>query len=211
MQIWNPCGRSLFLSWMRGSSVSFFNRISVFDEKASAALGIEPQEGALFKLAAVIAHSGDSWFWCGALFIFWLFSSGDRERTIAYWGGSIALTACFVFVLKRVIARTRPEGEWGNVYRKTDPYSFPSGHAVRGGLILMLAVNTFEQKWVIAIFAVWAVLMILSRVATGVHYFLDVLGGFFLGLLIGWFWFAVQPFIYQHFSVLFDKSSWFKK
>ena len=206
-----PCGKSLFLFWMRSKSVSYINRITDFDEKVTGALRIEPQEGTLFKLAAIIAHSGDSWLWCGILFLLWLFSAGDRERIIAYWGGSIALTACFVFVLKRVIARTRPEGEWGNIYRKTDPYSFPSGHAVRGGLILMLAVNTFEQKWIIGIFAVWAILMILSRVATGVHYFLDVLGGFILGLMIGWFWIAVRPFIYSNFTVLFDKSLWFQK
>jgi membrane-associated phospholipid phosphatase len=52
--------------------------------------------------------------------------------------------------------------------------------------------------------------MVLSRVATGVHYFFDVLAGFLLGLLIGWGWVLLQPFIYSRFSFLFDKSSWFK-
>lgn len=190
--------------------MNLIQKITEFDEKISSSLRIVPQEGFLFKTAALIAHSGDSWIWCGVLFILWVFSSGDRERTIAYWGGTIALTACFVFILKRVIARTRPEGEWGNVYRKTDPYSFPSGHAVRGGLILMLAVQTFSQKWIILLFVVWAILMILSRVATGVHYFLDVIAGFLIGLLIGWFWILLWPYIHSKFYVLFDKSLWFK-
>ena len=180
------------------------------DEKISSAIRIDNQNSLLFKIAALLAHSGDSWIWCGVLFILWLFSSGERERVLAFWGGSIAATAVFVFILKRIIARTRPEGEWGSVYRKTDPYSFPSGHSVRGGLILVLAINTFNQPWIICVFTVWAVLMVLSRVATGVHYFFDVLAGFLLGLLIGWGWVLLQPFFYSRFSFLFDKSSWFK-
>lgn len=185
-------------------------KIEAADEKLSAALRIRPQEGSLFRIAALIAHSGDSWIWCGVLFILWLFSDGERERTLAYWGGSIALTAVFVFILKRIIARTRPEGEWGNVYRKTDPYSFPSGHAVRAGLIVMLAFRTFSEPVALAVFCLWAVLMCLSRVAAGVHYVLDIAAGFLLGLLIGRMWILFQPFIFEHFAVLFDKSSWFR-
>ncbi len=203
------CGRSSFLFWINNIKVNLIKKLTDFDEKISSSLRIIPQEGFLFNIAALIAHSGDSWIWCGVLFVLWLFSSGERERTIAYWGGTIALTACFVFVLKRIIARTRPEGDWGNVYRKTDPYSFPSGHSVRGGLILMLAIHTFSQKWIILIFAVWAILMILSRVATGVHYFLDVIAGFLLGILIGRFWILLQPWIYSKFYFLFNKSLWF--
>ena len=189
--------------------MNLIKKITDFDEKISSSLRIKPQEGFLFNAAAFIAHSGDSWIWCGVLFILWLFSSGERERTIAYWGGTIALTACFVFVLKRIISRTRPDGDWGNVYRKTDPYSFPSGHAVRGGLILMLAIHTFSQNWIVLLFAIWAILMILSRVATGVHYFLDVIAGFLLGLLIGRFWILLQPWICSKFYFLFNKSLWF--
>ena len=186
-----------------------FRKLTDLDERISASLRIVPQEGPLFRAAAFIAHSGDSWFWCGPLFILWLFASGGWERTLSYWGGSIALTACFVFVLKRLIARTRPEGEWGNVYRRTDPYSFPSGHSVRAGVILVLAFHTFRQPLLLCVFCVWAVLMILSRVAPGVHYLLDVLAGFALGLLIGWGWVALQPWIFTNFAILFDKSAWF--
>lgn len=191
--------------------MDILKKLSALDEKISSKLRIVPQEGSLFKTAAIIAHSGDSWFWCGVLFVLWLFSGGEREKILAYWGGSIAVTACFVFVLKRLIARTRPEGEWGNVYRKTDPYSFPSGHSVRAGLIVMLAIHTFHDPVICAVFVLWAILMILSRVATGVHYFFDVIAGFLLGLLIGWVWIILQPFFFTAFSFLFDKSSWFRK
>ena len=67
-----------------------------------------------------------------------------------------------------------------------------------------------KRSKILLIFLIWAVLMILSRVATGVHYLLDVLAGFALGLLIGWGWIMLQPVIYTHFAWLFDKSIWFQ-
>ena len=188
----------------------FLENAKKLDESLSAKIRITDQNGPLFKAAAFIAHTGDSWIWCGILFVLWLFADGERERALAFWGGSIALTACFVFVLKRLIARARPEGEWGKIYRKTDPYSFPSGHSVRAGLILILAVHTFHQPYIICLFAIWAILMILSRVATGVHYLLDVLAGFLLGLLIGEFWILLQPWLFKNYAILFNKRNWFR-
>ena len=185
--------------------------VESLDERISGRLRIHDTGSAKFRIAAVLAHSGDSWFWCVALFCFWLFSSGEREKTLAYWGGSIALTALLVFFLKRLIARTRPEGNWGGIYRKTDPYSFPSGHAVRAGLILSLAFDTFNEPLILMLFCCWAVLMILSRVATGVHYFFDILGGFLFGILLGWVWILAKPWIFSVFPILFDKSRWFHR
>lgn len=102
----------------------------------------------------------------------------------------------------------RPEGEWGQTYRRSDPYSFPSGHSVRAGLIVTLAWNTFTQPWLIGLFVLWAVLMMLSRVATGVHYLLDVIGGFLIGIVIGSLWQASQPWFFANLAPLFDKSQW---
>ena len=195
---------------MEGKLRIIAKKFSELDERISAALRIKDQKSLLFRIAALIAHSGDSWIWCGVLFVFWLFASGERERTLAWWGGTIAVTAVFVFILKRLIARARPAGEWGGIYRRTDPYSFPSGHAVRAGLIVMLAFGTFGEGALSAAFCVWALLMILSRVATGGHYFFDILAGFLLGLLIGRGWMALQPWFFDTFAVLFDKSAWFK-
>ncbi len=189
---------------------SLLQKLNAADERISNSLRITDQNSLKFRIAALLAHSGDSWLWCGILFIIWLFAGGERERTIAYWGGSIALTALFVFILKRLIARTRPEGDWGNVYRRTDPYSFPSGHAVRAGLIVMLAFDTFQEPLLLCAFCVWALLMIWARVATGVHYLLDICAGFLFGLLIGRIWIILQPRIFETFAFLFDKSAWFK-
>ena len=44
-----------------------------------------------------------------------------------------------VLAIKFLVRRERPQGEWGGIYRNTDPHSFPSGHAARAFLIAVVA------------------------------------------------------------------------
>jgi undecaprenyl-diphosphatase len=62
--------------------------------------------------------------------------------------------------------------------------SFPSGHAA---VAFALAFTIFfaDREWGWA-FLVIATLVSLGRVFVGVHYPLDVVGGFFIGLLVAW-------------------------
>ncbi|MHC1770959.1 MAG: phosphatase PAP2 family protein [Flexilinea sp.] len=182
-------------------------KLITFDEDLTDKIRIKNEKSNPFRIAAMFSHSGDSWFWCGILFIVWLFSTGTVQKTTAFWGISIAVTAIFIFLLKQIIRRRRPEGAWGEVYRRRDPHSFPSGHAVRAGLIIGLASNTFNPQ-VTVLFILWAVLMVISRVLTGVHYIFDIIAGVFFGLIIGFCWVQYQPFIYDSLYFLFDRSIW---
>ena len=80
--------------------------------------------------------------------------------------------------------RRRPEGEWGAIYRKTDPHSFPSGHAARAFLLPVLALATGPAWFVLALW-IWAPLVGLARVAMGVHYLSDIVAGAAVGLVMG--------------------------
>ncbi len=190
-----------------GKKRKAMQKILELDRVLTGKIRIKDENNKLFRIAAFLSHTGDSWFWCSGLFIIWLFAHGTLQKTVAFWGIAIAVTAVFIFLLKRMIHRKRPEGNWGDIYRKTDPHSFPSGHAVRAGLILVLAMNTFHFPFMI-FFIQWAILMILSRVITGVHFLLDVTAGIFLGLLIGIGWIAVMPYLFEMFYFLFDRSLW---
>ena len=88
-----------------------------------------------------------------------------------------------VQALKFTIRRRRPEGEWGTVYRFTDPHSFPSGHAARAFLIAAIA-SFLGPAWLALILWVWAPLVSLARVAMGVHYVSDVLAGAIVGVVV---------------------------
>jgi len=89
-----------------------------------------------------------------------------------------------VMMLKFIIRRRRPEGEWGGIYRNTDPHSFPSGHAARAFMIALVATS-LGPAWAGILLWVWAPLVSLARVAMGVHYLSDIVAGALLGILIG--------------------------
>jgi len=104
------------------------------------------------------------------------------------WAKNILLSiiglAVLVLSIKFLVRRQRPAGEWGGFYRKTDPHSFPSGHAARAILIAIL-ITGFGPPWLIPVIWLWAVLVCLARVAMGVHYISDIVAGMLTGLLAG--------------------------
>jgi len=154
------------------------------DARLSARLRVAEQPGTRRRLAALLAHSGDSWYLLAALALAWVVSGPAWRGFIVQLVAGILGTAAVVFIIKLTVRRRRPEGEWGLFYRRTDPHSFPSGHAAR---MAMLAVAGFAlgHPWFGLAVALWAPLVALSRVAMGVHYVSDVVGGLLIGLVLG--------------------------
>ncbi len=154
------------------------------DARLSAQMRVAERPGVLRSVAIVLAHSGDSWFWWAGLgLLWWLGDSFWRPWALTVLLSIIAL-AVIVLAIKFTIRRRRPEGDWGGVYRKTDPHSFPSGHAARVVLIAVLALGQ-GPGWLALIICIWAPLVALARVAMGVHFLSDILAGFGLGGVAG--------------------------
>lgn len=154
------------------------------DAKYTNRLRIAEKPGLRRSLAIVFAHSGDSWFWLlGLGLLWWLGSEGWKWRAVVM-GLSMLGTAALVLAIKFTVRRQRPAGEWGDIYRKTDPHSFPSGHAARAALLAALGV-ALGPIWLSLALLVWSPLVILARVAMGVHYLSDVLAGAALGAVVG--------------------------
>jgi undecaprenyl-diphosphatase len=166
------------------------NNLLEKDNQWSLKLRIAESPGLLRNLAAFVAHSGDSWFWGIGLGV--VFLSGDSEAKIwtLHLLGAITITAIAVLIIKLLVRRQRPEGEWGSIYRNTDPHSFPSGHAARSVLLATLIVG-MGPGWLVPLIILWAPLVALARVAMGVHYLSDVVAGGFLGLLSGVSWLII--------------------
>lgn len=159
-------------------------RLAEIDRRWTERLSIAEKPGPLRTAAALLAHSGDSWIWLGALAILWLLADEALRAWAIALAACILLTALTVMALKFTIRRRRPEGNWGAIYRRTDPHSFPSGHAARAVLIAVLVAGWGPQSIAPAIL-LWAPMVLVARVAMGVHFLSDVLAGAVLGLAAG--------------------------
>ncbi len=178
------------------------NKILEIDQSASHRLLLSEDKECLRKFAAFFAHSGDSWFLEIGLFLIWIFTKGIWHSYSALFAGAIIIQAVLVIAIKFLIKRRRPEGDWGSVYRNTDPHSFPSGHAAR---MIMLSIISFGLGihllgWIVLI---WGICVSFARVSLGVHYLIDIIAGWVIGIILAIGILAAQPFFFQLFPFAF--------
>ena len=159
-----------------------FRKILEWDARLSDQMRVAEKPGALRAMAVFFAHSGDSWFWGLAMILLWRFGNSFWKQWAVVQFAGIAALAVLVLAIKFLVRRRRPEGEWGSIYRNTDPHSFPSGHAARAFMIAMLATG-LGPAWLAVILWVWAPLVACARVAMGVHYLSDIVAGAALGVV----------------------------
>jgi undecaprenyl-diphosphatase len=160
------------------------DKLLELDLQHSRRLNIAGQPGILRTVAGILAHSGDSWFWLAGLAMLFILGNPAWKNRAAVLAASILATAILVLAIKFSVRRQRPDGQWGAIYRSTDPHSFPSGHAARAFLIATLAIG-LGPPWFGIVALLWAPLVTMARVAMGVHYLSDVLAGVLVGLLMG--------------------------
>lgn len=96
-------------------------------------------------------------------------------------------------LIKFFFFKNRPNYEsWTNWYEKIQASSFPSIHAARFGVFVGFTINQspvflygFNLKFFILV--LFFILVSYSRIILKKHYFIDVLVGAVLGVLIGYF------------------------
>ncbi len=173
------------------------------DARLSARLRLAPGQHRLWHAVAFLAHSGDSWFWLAGLFVVWLLGWNTIWHTrAALMAAGVVALAAGVLAIKFLVRRQRPPGEWGAIYRNTDPHSFPSGHAARAFLLAVVAFGV-GPAWFGWLLLLWAPLVCVARVATGVHYLSDVVVGMVLGIVGGWLTLLSQGWLTRLFPIVF--------
>jgi len=176
-------------------------RMLELDRDWSYALRVAEKPGLRRNLAMFFAHSGDSWFWGIGMLILWLAGGTFWKQWAVYQLFWLSILAALVLALKFSIRRKRPAGEWGAVYRNTDPHSFPSGHAARSFLIAVLG-SLLGPGWLAIILWIWAPIVALARVAMGVHYVSDVIAGAIVGSVLALLIWQFSPLIFSQISHL---------
>lgn len=172
-----------------------------WDAHFSKALHIKDDQTVIALILKIFAHSGDSWFWLAGLFITWLVSEDEWRQRALFLGVGLAVIAAAVILLKFSIRRPRPDGDWGQIYRITDPHSFPSGHAARSAALAVMGI-AIGPPWFTIVVVLWAPWVGLSRVALGLHYLSDVVAGWLVGAVMGLIAVAIQPLAMQLLSFL---------
>lgn len=155
-------------------------RLLAVDRKITSSLHLKNPPKIFELFLKFISHSCDSWYWMIGLIVLWALSNHAGKKFAVITAFVTGTLAFLVLLIKFLIRRKRPDGEWGQVYRLNDPHSFPSGHAARAFAILIV-VRHLLPWWVVIIVAVWAALVAYSRVALKLHYFSDIWVGGFIG------------------------------
>ncbi len=187
---------------------SFLKKALTWDIDSSKKFKCSTDNKLLWWIATFLAHSGDSWYCLGFIGLVWIFGSPPWQHIAATMGISTFIMAFLVILIKFTIRRKRPEGEWGEIYRNTDPHSFPSGHATRVFFLASMAW-LIAPLWLAVILTIWAPLVAIARVLTGVHYISDILAGAVLGWIIGQFVVLLIPLFMRIFPFLYNSPAFF--
>lgn len=108
-------------------------------------------------------------------------------------------------LLKVSIGRLRPVHEPAiehlvhNVLRKGGLYGFVSSHAANSFAIFVFTSRIFKNRSYFILMLFWALLVSYSRIYSGVHYPLDIIGGAVLGWGLGVLLYKIMMFVENHF------------
>ncbi len=165
-------------------------RLRDLDLRATSRLRALSSRKTASVVLSCIAHSGDSVILVPGLALVWWADRFSRHSIAVPLMVGYLLSVLLTSLVKYAVRRRRPEGEWGAFYRKMDPHSFPSGHASRT-ITLAVVVLVRGAVPVGILLVAWSLAVGCARVALGIHFALDVLAGYLLGLAIGlalWLW-----------------------
>lgn len=129
----------------------------------------------------------------------YLLLSGNR-RMAALVATAVASGAILVSLFKTAYGRERPALAYADFI--ASGLSYPSGHAsmsaivfmTLGGLVASTRTRAAERLYILGAAMLMTALVGLSRVALGVHWATDVLGGWAFGLAwaLAWIWMALR-------------------
>ena len=168
----------IYMSWdeckeqVNGYSGAVYKSFTSEDE-AKAFIGKE------VKLCSTL---GSTWFYV-LLVVVLMFLKDKKELLI---GIHLLIGQGINRLIKYIIKRPRPP-QGLHLVKETN-YSFPSGHSMSamigyGLLIIEVYQSSLKyKKLIMTLLAMMILLIGLSRIYLGVHYFSDVIGGFLLSL-----------------------------
>ncbi len=157
---------------MQASILEFFSNISV------------PW---LDQIAEAVTMLGEQYFFIAVItLIYWNISKREGIKL-----ASAFLYSAFLNSLLKIVFHTpRPFEKLGTINAKrlqtATGYSFPSGHTQHSTTFFITLAQIIRRRWFSVIALVVIILIGVSRVYLGVHWPVDVIGGWILGVLVAY-------------------------
>jgi len=124
----------------------------------------------------------------GIILAIGIFSRVSRNglKKMVQMGLVLFLAALLTFALKNTVMRDRPFKAHESIEKLTlgGDASFPSGHTMEAFSVAITVALLFRRRSVQVPAILWAILVAYSRMALGVHYPSDVLGGLLIGIIL---------------------------
>lgn len=151
----------------------------------------------------------ETWLPFYLIIIFYIVKNYRSKAVLILLFLMLTITASdqFSVLIKEIFQRLRPvhkpaiEHLVHNVLRKGGLYGFVSSHAANVFAIFIFTSCIFKNRSYYLLLLFWAILVSYSRIYSGVHYPLDILGGAALGWLLGVVFYKLLMFVENHFFI----------
>ncbi len=149
----------------------------------------------------------ETWFPFYAILLWYFVKNYRSKAVLIVIGLALVVLASDQFsgLLKVAIQRFRPVYEPSiehlvhNVLRKGGRYGFVSAHAANSVAILVFTSRIFKCRSYTVLMLIWTLAFCYSRIYSGVHYPLDLVGGALLGWGVGVLVYKLMMFVENHF------------
>ncbi len=177
-----------YLAWEKALAIRIYE---IYKQKS---------KGRVLKVLTFLLVPG-LWMLVAGIFLIAGIFFNNWYNAAVLWG--VYLTALPVYELvKIIIKRPRPYDVHAEITphgKREKNYSFPSGHASFGAVIVtMLWLNFYPVAWLFVFVLVYAVFAGFTRLALGVHYLSDVIVGIVYGFstAIIYFVYIKEPWLW---------------
>ncbi len=99
----------------------------------------------------------------------------------------VAFILCYIITvpIRLLFFKKRPKKqEYNNILEKITASSFPSLHSMRSILLVMFLSQYFQNNLLTTLLIAMFLLVVITRLTLKKHYFIDIIGGLIIGLII---------------------------